>query len=66
MKARPSVGVVLTGAVGLALASAVGAGELLVAISAAYAAYLVLREGVSPAVAVKETIVRLDESREVP
>ncbi|MBX3206232.1 MAG: hypothetical protein KF764_14265 [Labilithrix sp.] len=66
MKHRPSLAVLLAGAIGLALASATGAAELLVAISAAYAAYLVLREGVSPAVAVKETMVRLDELREEP
>jgi hypothetical protein len=54
MKRHPSPGVVLTGALGFAIASAVGAGELLIAISAASAAYLVLRKNVSPVVAIEE------------
>ncbi|MDF2697253.1 MAG: hypothetical protein K0S65_5636 [Labilithrix sp.] len=57
LKKRPSLGVVLSGGIGLALASAVGAGEVFIAVSAAYAAYLVLREHVPPAVAVEETIL---------
>jgi hypothetical protein len=58
LKKRPSLGVLLSGGIGLALASAVGAGEVFIAVSAAYAAYLVLREHVPPSVAVEETILR--------
>jgi hypothetical protein len=57
LKKRPSLGVLLSGGLGLGLASVVGAGEMVVAISAAYAAYLVLREGVPPVQAVEKTMV---------
>jgi hypothetical protein len=57
LKEHPAIGVILSGTLGLALAMATGAAELIVAISAAYAAYLVLREHVAPAEAVVETFV---------
>lgn len=59
-KDHPSLGIVLSGAAGLALASAVGAGELLIAISAAYAAFLVLRRHVPADVALEETFEHFD------
>ena len=56
LKKRPSIGVVVVGAAGLAVASAVGVGEIAVAMIAGYAAYQVLREGVSPGQAARKII----------
>ncbi len=46
LKARPFLGVALASGTTLALASAVGVGELVVTMAVAYGTYLVLREGV--------------------
>lgn len=62
LKKRPSIGVVLVGGAGLAVASTVGVGEIAIGILAGYAAYQVLREGVSPGEAAKkiaEEVARL-------
>ena len=48
MRRRPAAGVVAAGAMGMALASAVGVGELAIGFVAAYAAYEVLAEGIAP------------------
>lgn len=46
VKRRPSIGVIAAGGLGLALASAVGVGELAIGLALGYAAYQVLAEGV--------------------
>jgi hypothetical protein len=51
---RPYIGAVLAGGIGLGLASAVGVAELAVAVGTGYAAYLVLKNKVSPAQAVRD------------
>jgi isoaspartyl peptidase/L-asparaginase-like protein (Ntn-hydrolase superfamily) len=56
LKKRPSIGVVVVGAAGLAVASVVGVGEIAIAMIAGYAAYQVLREGVSPGAAARKII----------
>jgi hypothetical protein len=56
LKKRPSIGVVAVGAAGLAVASVVGVGEIAIAMIAGYAAYQVLREGVSPGEAARKII----------
>ncbi len=61
LRRRPSLGVVLTAGVGLALATAVGVGELTIAIVAGYAAYQVLREGVAPEVAAERAVEKLEK-----
>jgi hypothetical protein len=48
IKKRPSLGVAGVAVTAIALASAVGVGELTVGAFAAYGAYLVLREGMAP------------------
>jgi hypothetical protein len=60
LKKRPSLGVVLTGAAGLAVASVVGVGELAIGIIAGYAAYQVLREGIAPKVVAKDVVEKLE------
>jgi hypothetical protein len=54
LRKRPSLGVLVVGGAGIALASFVGVGELTVGVFAAYGAYLVLREGMPPVDAVVE------------
>lgn len=56
VKKRPSIGVVAVGFTGLAVASAVGVGEIAIGMIAGYAAYQVLREGVSPGEAARKVI----------
>jgi hypothetical protein len=56
LKKRPSIGVVAVGVTGLAVASVVGVGEIAIAMIAGYAAYQVLREGVSPGEAARKII----------
>lgn len=60
LRKRPSLGVVLAGGVGLALATVVGVGELTIGIAAGYAAYQVLREGVAPETAAKNIVKELE------
>lgn len=60
LKKRPSLGVVLTGAAGLAVASVVGVGELAIGIIAGYAAYQVLREGIAPKAVAKDMLEKLE------
>jgi hypothetical protein len=59
MKKRPSIGVVTVGVAGLAVASAVGVGEIAIGMIAGYAAYQVLREGVSPGEAAKKIMEQI-------
>jgi hypothetical protein len=59
LKKRPSIGVVTVGIAGLAVASVVGVGEIAIGMIAAYAAYQVLREGLSPGEAAKKIIEEL-------
>jgi hypothetical protein len=59
LKKRPSIGVVVVGATGLAVASVVGVGEIAIAMIAGYAAYQVLREGVSPGEAAKKIMEQI-------
>jgi hypothetical protein len=59
LKKRPSVGVVTVGVAGLAIASAVGVGEIAIGMIAGYAAYQVLREGVSPGEAAKKIMEQI-------
>ncbi len=59
LKKRPSIGVVLVGGAGLAAASAVGVGEIAIGMIAGYAAYQVLREGVSPGEAAKKIMEQI-------
>ena len=61
LRKRPSLGVVLAGGVGLALAATVGVGELAIAIAAGYAAYQVLREGVAPRTAVENVVKEVEK-----
>jgi hypothetical protein len=56
LKKRPSIGVMAVGVTGLAVASAVGVGEIAIGMIAGYAAYQVLREGVSPGEAARKVI----------
>jgi len=56
LKKRPSIGVVAVGVAGLAVASVVGVGEIAIGMIAGYAAYQVLREGVSPGEAARKII----------
>jgi hypothetical protein len=56
LKKRPSIGVVAVGAAGLAVASAVGVGEIAIGMIAGYAAYQVLREGVAPGEAARKIV----------
>jgi hypothetical protein len=56
LKKRPSIGVVLVGGAGLAVASAVGVGEIAIGMIAGYAAYQVLREGVAPGEAARKIV----------
>jgi hypothetical protein len=56
LKKRPSLGVVLVGGAGIAVASVVGVGEIAIGMMAGYAAYQVLREGVSPGAAARKII----------
>jgi hypothetical protein len=56
LKKRPSIGVVAVGGAGIAVASVVGVGEIAIGMIAAYAAYQVLREGVSPGEAARKII----------
>lgn len=63
MKKRPSIGVIAAGAIGLGLASTVGVGELIIALTAGYAAYQVLREGATAADAMKKSITLLEDMR---
>ncbi len=60
LKRRPSVGVILTGGAALAIANAVGVGELAIAVVAGYAAYQVLRKGVPAKVAVQEAVEEIE------
>jgi hypothetical protein len=62
MKRHPSAGITLAAGAGLAAASAVGVGELLVAATAGYAAYQILGEGMRPAEAVKRTIESIEHA----
>jgi hypothetical protein len=54
LKKRPLLGVLLVSGAGLALATAIGVGELTIGALAGYAAFQVLREGVPPAVAAED------------
>jgi hypothetical protein len=56
LKKRPSIGVVLVGAAGLAVASVVGVGEIAIGMIAGYSAYQVLREGIAPGAAAKKVV----------
>ncbi len=56
MKRHPGVGVTAAGGLALAAAATVGVGEIVVAASAAYAAFQVLREGVPPGEALEHGI----------
>jgi hypothetical protein len=56
LKQRPSIGVAAVGLTGLAVASAVGVGEIAIGMIAGYAAYQVLREGVAPGEAARKII----------
>src|SRR5262249_47878725 len=56
LRKRPSLGVALAGTLGLGLPAFVGVGELTFAAVAGYAAYQVLREGVSPGTVAKDII----------
>lgn len=56
LKKRPSIGVVAVGVAGLAVASAVGVGEIAIGMIAGYAAYQVLREGVAPGEAARKIV----------
>lgn len=60
LKRHPSLGIAAAGGAGLAAATAVGVGEIVVAVTAAYAAYQVLREGVAPAEAIGRSIERVE------
>ena len=60
LKKRPSLGVVLAGATGLAVASVVGVGELAIGIIAGYAAYQVLREGIAPKTVAKDVVEKIE------
>jgi len=59
LKKRPSIGVVGVGITGLAVASAVGVGEIAIGMIAGYAAYQVLREGISPGEAAKKIMEQI-------
>lgn len=61
LKKRPSLGVALAGAAGLALATAVGVGELTIGIIAGYAAYQVLREGIAPRAVAKDIVEKIEK-----
>lgn len=63
LKKRPSIGVVTVGAAGLAVASVVGVGEIAIGMIAGYAAYQVLREGVSPGEAARKIIEEITKLR---
>ena len=63
LRKRPSIGVLLVAGAGIALASAVGVGELTIGVAAGYAAYLVLRQGMAPRAAVEEVIAKLEGAR---
>jgi hypothetical protein len=56
LKKRPSIGVAVVGVAGIAVASVVGVGEIAIGMMAGYAAYQVLREGVSPGQAARTMI----------
>ena len=60
LKKRPSLGVALAGATGLAVASVVGVGELAIGLVAGYAAYQILREGVAPRAVAKDVIETIE------
>jgi hypothetical protein len=60
LRKRPSLGVLLVGGAGIALATVTGVGELTIGIAAAYGAYQVLRQGVSPDAAVKDVIEKME------
>ena len=53
LRRRPSLGVLLVGGAGLALAMLTGVGELVIGVAAGYGAYQVLREGVAPSTVAK-------------
>jgi len=61
LKKSPSLGVALAGATGLALATAIGVGELTIAVIAGYAAYQILREGVAPRVVAKDIVEKIEK-----
>jgi hypothetical protein len=56
VKRRPSLGVVLVSGSALAVASTIGVGEIMFTLIVGYAAYQVLREGVSPKNAAEEAV----------
>jgi hypothetical protein len=60
LKKRPSLGVALAGATGLAVATAVGVGELAIGLIAGYAAYQILREGVAPKAVAKDILEKIE------
>lgn len=53
-KPWPAVGAVLAGGAGLAVAGAIGAGELAIGAAAGYAAYRVMRDGLKPSRAARQ------------
>lgn len=61
LKKRPSLGVVLASGAGLAIATAVGVGELTIGIIAGYAAYQVLREGIAPRTVAKDIVEEIEK-----
>lgn len=60
LKKRPSLGVALAGATGLAVATVVGVGELAIGLIAGYSAYQVLREGIAPKTVAKDLVENIE------
>ena len=56
LRKRPILGVALAGGAGLALASAIGVGEIAIGAMAGYAAWKMLAKRKRPSEAVKETV----------
>lgn len=61
VKKRQALGVVAVGGAGIALATAVGVGELAIGIAFGYAAYQVLREGLPPGEAARKLMTELEK-----
>ena len=59
LKAHPYAGTLASAAVGVALASTIGVGELVVGMALGYAAFKVFRHGERPGKAVKEIVEEL-------
>lgn len=63
LRKRPYLGVALAGGAGLALASAIGVGEIAIGAMAGYAAWKMLVERKRPSQALKETVEKEERVR---